>query len=70
MVDTINIEYRPTSHRAPSGLLSLRMGQLSFSRMPSSGCNYYFHSLKTASKPHYGHRGGLEGKKKGIPRVM
>jgi hypothetical protein len=33
----IVIEYRPTSHRAPSGLLSLRTGQLPFSRMPSSG---------------------------------
>jgi hypothetical protein len=33
----IEIEYQPTLHRAPSGLLSLRTGQLPYSRMPSSG---------------------------------
>jgi hypothetical protein len=33
----IKIEYRPTSHPAPSGLLSLRTGQLPYSGMPSSG---------------------------------
>jgi hypothetical protein len=31
------IEYRPTSYHAPSGLLSLWTGQLTYSRIPSSG---------------------------------
>jgi hypothetical protein len=34
---TIKIEYRPTSHHTPSGLLSLRKGQSSYLRIPSSG---------------------------------
>jgi hypothetical protein len=31
---TIKIEYRPTSHHTPSGLLSLRKGQLPYLRIP------------------------------------
>jgi hypothetical protein len=38
--------------------------------MPSNGLDYYFLSPKTASKPCYGHQGGQEGEKNGIPRVM
>jgi hypothetical protein len=33
----IEIQYRPMSHHAPSGLLSLRTGQLPYLRIPLSG---------------------------------